>query len=163
MTDDQWSGVTAAGLAAEEAELRFARFTHADAWQIGSALVAKGTERSLPIAIDISRAGQQVFHAALDGTTPDNDVWIQRKIRTVLRFWRSSLAFSLAARETGVPFAESRELDGDLYAAAGGSFPVNVEGAGVIGTITVSGLPQVEDHKLVVEVIREFLGRKENG
>jgi uncharacterized protein (UPF0303 family) len=159
MSDDQWAGITADGLAAEEAELRFAAFTHDDAWAIGSALVAIARERQLPIAIDISRSGQQVFHAALAGSTPDNDVWIQRKTRTVMRFWRSSLSLSFDVRTSGKSFAESRELDGQLYAAAGGGFPVHVEGVGVVGTITVSGLPQVEDHKLVVEVVRTFLRR----
>jgi uncharacterized protein (UPF0303 family) len=157
MTDDLWAGITREGLDAEEAELRFTTFTHDDAWAIGSALVAVARERQLPIAIDITRSGQQVFHAALAGSTPDNDVWIQRKTRAVMRFWRSSLSLSLDVRTSGTSFAESRELDGQLYAAAGGSFPVYVEGSGVIGTITVSGLPQVEDHKLVVEVVRSFL------
>ena len=62
-------------------------------------------------------------------------------------------------RTSGTSLAESSELDGQLFAAAGGCFPVYVEGAGVIGTITVSGLPQVDDHRLVVEVVRNFLRR----
>jgi len=157
MTDDLWAGITREALAAEEAELRFASFTHDDAWAIGSALVALGRERQLAIAIDITRSGQQVFHAALAGSTPDNDVWIQRKTRAVVRFWRSSLSLSLDARTSGKSLAESGELDGQLFAAAGGCFPAHVEGCGVIGTITVSGLPQVEDHRLVVEVVRNFL------
>jgi uncharacterized protein (UPF0303 family) len=159
MTDDIWAGITFDGLAAEEADLRFAQFTHEDAWRIGSALVEKAQTQSLPIAIDITRNGQQLFHAALEGSKPDNDVWIQRKTRAVLRFWRSSLALSLECRQTGKSLAESHNVDAQLYVAAGGCFPVHVEGAGVIGTITVSGLPQVEDHRLIVAAIRQHLGR----
>jgi uncharacterized protein (UPF0303 family) len=157
MSDDIWAGITLAGLAAEEAELHFPHFTYDDAWQIGTGLVETARERSLPITIDITRGGQQLFHAALAGSTPDNDVWIQRKIRAVLRFSCSSLTLSLKARQDDVPFAQARELDGLLYAAAGGCVPVHVEGAGVVGTITVSGLRQVEDHQLVVQAIRDFL------
>jgi uncharacterized protein (UPF0303 family) len=40
------------------------------------------------------------------------------------------------------------------YAADGGSFPLHVEGAGVVGSVTVSGLPQRADHDLVVEAVR---------
>lgn len=159
MTDDQWVGITHEGLAAEEAELHFPHFTHDDAWHIGTALVEAGRAGSLPIAIDISRGGQQLFHAALAGSTPDNDEWIRRKTRAVLRFCRSSLALSLECREAGVSLAELREVDAQLYVAAGGCFPVYVDSAGVVGTITVSGLPQVEDHRLVVRAVREFLNR----
>ncbi|MEV0503356.1 heme-binding protein, partial [Streptomyces spectabilis] len=44
----------------------------------------------------------------------------------------------------------------DRYAAHGGAFPIGVEGVGVIGTVTVSGLPQVADHALVVEALERF-------
>ncbi len=157
MSDDIWAGITLAGIAAEEAELHFPHFTYDDAWQIGSALVETARARSLPITIDISRGDRQLFHAALAGSTPDNDVWVQRKSRASLRFSCSSLALSLKARQDGVPFAQARELDGLLYAASGGSVPVYVEQVGVIGTITVSGLRQVEDHQLVVQAMRDFL------
>jgi uncharacterized protein (UPF0303 family) len=45
-----------------------------------------------------------------------------------------------------------------VYAAHGGSFPINITGSGLIGTATVSGLPQAADHALVVEAIERFLG-----
>ncbi len=45
------------------------------------------------------------------------------------------------------------------YATDGGSFPLNVEGAGVVGSVTVSGLPQRDDHNLVVEALCLMLGK----
>ena len=54
-------------------------------------------------------------------------------------------------------FEQSSRLDIDQYAAHGGAFPVIVRNVGVVGTVTVSGLPQEEDHRLVVDVLREFL------
>ena len=104
------------------------------------------------------RNGQQLFHAALPGTAPDNDAWIVRKTRVVDRFGRSSLNVGERARQAGTTFEEQMRLDPDLYAAHGGAFPVTVRGVGVIGTVAVSGLPQLEDHRLVVEVLSEFLG-----
>jgi uncharacterized protein (UPF0303 family) len=93
----------------------------------------------------------------LPGTTADNEAWIERKIRAVLRFGHSSLYLSVQRHLDGRTLAEATGVDPALYAAAGGCFPVQVTGCGIIATITVSGLPQVEDHRLVVEVVREFL------
>jgi uncharacterized protein (UPF0303 family) len=155
---DEPVGITLEEIAAQEAELRFAKFDFDDAWLIGVRLVEIARARNLPVAVDISRGGQQLFHAATPGTTPDNDAWIARKIRSVLRFGRSSLALSIERKQDGRSLAEASGVDPTLYAAAGGCFPVHVEGCGIVATITVSGLPQVLDHALVVEVIREFLG-----
>jgi uncharacterized protein (UPF0303 family) len=144
-------------LAAEEAELRFPRFDYDDAWRLGSMLVEAARAERLPIAIDISRGGQQLFHAALPGSVPDNDAWIQRKIRSVLRFGHSSMYISLQRKLDGRSLGEVYFVDEQLYAAAGGCFPVHVEGCGIVGTVTVSGLPQVDDHRFVVKTIRAFL------
>ena len=156
MADDP-TGITLDQIAAEEALLHFAHFDHADAWRLGTMLVETAQSRHLPVAIDISRNGQQLFHAALEGATADNDAWIARKIRSVMRFGRSSLALSIERSLDGRSLAEATGVDPQLFVAAGGAFPVYVDGAGIIGTVTVSGLPQVEDHRLVVEVIRAFL------
>jgi uncharacterized protein (UPF0303 family) len=156
MADDP-TGITLEQIAAEEAELHFALFDFDDAWRLGTMLVETARTRELPIAIDISRGGQQLFHAALPGSAPDNDAWIARKIASVLRFGRSSMALSLERKLDGRTLAEVSFVDPQMFAAAGGCFPIHVDGAGIIGTVTVSGLPQVEDHRLVVATIRAFL------
>ena len=95
---------TLAELAAEEEELQFTRFTNDDAWELGVALVTAARERGLPVAVDVSRNGHQLFHASLPGTVPDNDTWIRRKGRVVRRFGHSSLAVRQASIERGTTF-----------------------------------------------------------
>ena len=148
-----------AELAAEEEELRFDGFTNDDAWDLGSALVAVARRDGAPVAVDVSRHGHQLFHAALPGTSPDNDSWIQRKTRVVHRFGHSSLYVRQASIERGTTFEEQFGLDPQLYAAHGGAFPVVVRSVGPVGAVVVSGLPQLEDHRMVVAAIRAHLGR----
>ncbi|GAA0906887.1 heme-degrading domain-containing protein [Streptomyces thermoalcalitolerans] len=147
-------------LEAQERRLVLPRFTHDDAWELGCLLVEMARERQAPVAVDIHRAGQQLFHAALPGSTPDNDAWIARKRRVVERYGSSSYLVGARFRAKGTTFEESSRLDPDRYAAHGGSFPLHVEGAGVIGAVTVSGLPQLEDHRMVVEALERFLARR---
>ncbi|MER6151641.1 heme-degrading domain-containing protein [Streptomyces hirsutus] len=143
----------------QERRLVFRRFTHEDAWALGSLLVETARERQAPVAIDIHRSGQQLFHAALPGSAPDNDAWITRKRRVVERYGSASYLVGARHRAKGTTFEESSRLDPDTYAAHGGSFPIAVEGAGVIGAVTVSGLPQLEDHRMVVEALERFLAQ----
>ncbi|MCX4738944.1 MULTISPECIES: heme-degrading domain-containing protein [Streptomyces] len=144
-------------LQAQERRLVFRRFDHDDAWALGSLLVELARERQAPVAIDIHRCGQQLFHAALPGSAPDNDAWIARKRRVVERFGASSYLVGSRARAKGTTFEESSRLDPDTYAAHGGSFPITVEGVGVVGAVTVSGLPQLEDHRFVVAALEQYL------
>ena len=154
---DDLAEFTLERLAAEETELRFTRFDYDDAWRLGTMLVDAGRARSLPIAIDINRGGQQLFHYAMEGTSPDNDAWLDRKARVVLRYGASSLAVGERFRAKGTTFEAGSFLDPALYAAHGGAFPLRVAGAGVIGVVAVSGLPQTEDHALVVRALTQFL------
>ncbi|MFI1165288.1 heme-degrading domain-containing protein [Streptomyces sp. NPDC020801] len=146
-------------LEAQERRLVFRQFTYDDAWALGSLLVELARERQAPVAIDIHRAGQQLFHAALFGSTPDNDAWIARKRRVVERYGSASYLVGARFRAKGTTFEDSSRLDPDRYAAHGGSFPIMVEGVGVVGAVTVSGLPQLQDHRLVVEALEQFLDR----
>lgn len=148
---------TVAELEAQEARLVLSHFTYDDAWALGSLLVELSRERGAPVAIDIRRGGQQLFHCALPGSSADNDAWIDRKRRVVERYGASSFLVGTRFRAKGSTFEDSSRLDPDLYAAHGGSFPITVRGAGVVGTVTVSGLPQEEDHAMVVEALERTL------
>ena len=110
------------------------------------------------MAIDISRNHHRLFHVALAGATPDNDSWIERKTRVVNRFGHSSLYMRQAAVERGTTFEEQLGLDPQLYAAHGGAVPVIVRAVGPVGVVVVSGLPQLEDHRMVVTALRAHLG-----
>jgi uncharacterized protein (UPF0303 family) len=146
-------------LAAEEAELQFSAFTEDDAWTLGSAMVATARAAGAPVAIDITRHGHQLFHAALPGSSPDNDRWIERKARVVDRFGHSSLYMRTLCARDGSTLEEEFLLDGREFAAHGGAFPLLVRGVGPVGTVVVSGLPQVDDHRMVVTALREHLAR----
>lgn len=148
---------TVAELEAQEARLVLSHFAYDDAWALGSLLVELSRERGAPVAIDIRRGGQQLFHCALPGSSADNDAWIDRKRRVVERYGASSFLVGTRFRAKGSTFEDSSRLDPDLYAAHGGSFPITVRGAGVVGTVTVSGLPQEEDHAMVVEALERTL------
>ncbi|MEU1115725.1 MULTISPECIES: heme-degrading domain-containing protein [unclassified Streptomyces] len=141
----------------QERRLVLPHFTYDDAWALGTLLVELARERGAPVAVDIRRGGQQLFHAALPGSTPDNDAWIDRKRRVVERYQCSSLQVGTRFRAKGTTFEDSSRLDPDTYAAHGGAFPLAVEGAGVVGTVVVSGLPQIEDHALVVAALERFI------
>jgi uncharacterized protein (UPF0303 family) len=146
-------------LEAQEAELRFPSFSNSQAIALGAAIAEKARERGKAITVDIRRAGQQLFHCALDGTTSDNDQWALRKGRTAERFGHSSFLVGIRLKLAGLGIEEKHFVSPLEYSAHGGAFPVNLEGTGIVGSITVSGLPQEEDHALVVECIREFLAR----
>jgi uncharacterized protein (UPF0303 family) len=148
-----------AELAAEEQELQFPGFTNDDAWDLGSALVAVARAQGAPVAIAVERNGHRLFKAALTGATPDNDSWIARKLRVVHRFGHSSLFVRQASVERGTTFEEEFGLDPQRYAAHGGAFPVLVRSVGPVGAVVVSGLPQLEDHRMVVAAIRAHLAR----
>jgi len=144
----------------EEQELQFTKFNEGIAWQIGSQLVEQGTKENLPIAIDITRGTHQLFHASLAGTSEDNDEWVKRKVRLVYRFGHSSFYMGQSLKSKGKSIEEAYLLSEKEYAPHGGCFPVIVKGTGVVGTITISGLPQEEDHKFVVQGIRKYLAQE---
>jgi len=148
--------VTPEELLAQEAELQFGRFDNDTALALGQALVAAAREDGLAVTVDVRRGEQQLFHAALAGTAADNDAWIERKNRVVRRFGHSSHYVGMLLE--GSTIEEKFLLDGRQFAAHGGAFPVIVRDVGVVGTVTISGLPSAEDHRLVVAVLRGFLG-----
>jgi uncharacterized protein (UPF0303 family) len=144
-------------LTAQEARLVFDHFDEDTAWALGSALREAALKAALPVAISIRRNGQRLFHAALPGASADNDDWLRRKSAVVDRYGRSSLRVGEQFRVEGKSFDVDARLDPSDYAAHGGAFPVLVRGTGCVGTVAVSGLPQVEDHRLVVETLEAFL------
>ena len=144
-----------AAIAVQERELHFSRFDEDTAWRLGSRLRELAVSRKLVLAIDVRRFGQPLFYAALAGSTPDNAEWIRRKSNLVARFHRSSYAVGL---DMGASLFEKYGLPLADFAAHGGSFPIRVHGAGIIGCVTVSGLPQRADHELAVEALCAELG-----
>ena len=144
----------------EEQELQFMSFNESTAWQVGCQLVERAQKQRLPITIDITRGSHQLFHVSLCGTSADNDEWIKRKVRLVYRFGHSSFYMGQLLKSKGKNLEEAYLIPDSDYAPHGGCFPVLVKNTGMVGTITVSGLPQEEDHKLVVQAIRDYLAQE---
>jgi uncharacterized protein (UPF0303 family) len=145
------------GVALQERELQFEDFDGQVAWEIGVHLRTMAVERGLAIVVDVRRFGQPLFYTALKGTTPDNVSWVHRKGNVVARFHRSSYGVGLQMKMKNDSL-EVRGLPISDYATHGGSFPLTVRGAGIVGSVTVSGLPQRADHELVVEALCGILG-----
>lgn len=155
MEDQQ---LLAAELLLQEQALQFASFGNELALDVGLRLIDAARRGGKPIAADISRNGTQLFFHAMAGTTPDHIEWIARKNRVVQRYCHSSLYMGVCYRARGTTFEEHTGLDPQRYAAAGGAFPMLLKGGVCIGTITVSGLSQEQDHALVVGVLRDLAG-----
>ena len=144
----------------QERELHLPRLDAHVAWDLGTRIRALATERGLSLVIDVRRFGQPLFYSALEATTADNAEWVRRKSNVVSRFHRSSYAVGMTLKVKGTTLLERYGLPVADYAADGGSFPLIVENACIVGSVTVSGLPQRDDHNLVVEALCALLGRE---
>jgi uncharacterized protein (UPF0303 family) len=150
-------------IALQEKRLQFAHFDSKRAWEIGTALKAAAENLGASITIDIQLHGFPLFAYAMSGTAPDNWEWVRRKRNVVMRYHRSSYAIGLKHERAKTTLQSATGLDLRDYSTHGGSFPIMLAGTGCVGTITVSGLPQREDHGLVVAVLQEYLGlQREN-
>jgi uncharacterized protein (UPF0303 family) len=146
-------------IANQERELRLPRLDAQIAWELGTRIRTMAAERGLSLVVDVRRFGQPLFYTALDGTTPDNAEWVRRKSNVVARFHRSSYAVGMKLKAKGTTLLERYGLPVADYAADGGSFLLTVENAGIVGSATVSGLSQRDDHNLLVEALCAMLGR----
>lgn len=144
----------------EEQEIQFTKFNEDTAWELGSQFVEEARSKNLPVTVDITRGTHQLFHASLRGTSPDNDEWVKRKVRLVYRFGHSSFYMGQMLKSKGKTIEQSYLVSESEYAPHGGCFPIIVKDIGIVGTVTVSGLPQEDDHKLVVETLRSYLAQE---
>jgi uncharacterized protein (UPF0303 family) len=145
-----------ADLEAEFAALEVPRFDEAQALRLGQILVDLAQAQNLPIVINIRTAERTLFHAALPGSAPLNENWARRKSATALMFHLPTLLVSQRNRAKDETLARHGLVPED-YADNGGAVPIRVAGVGVVAVATVSGLPQVEDHKLVVRGLKALL------
>jgi uncharacterized protein (UPF0303 family) len=144
-------------IATQEVRLQFASFDAAAAWRLGNRLREAAAARNAAVTLDIWLGAQQLFLSAMPGTSPDNAEWARRKRNVVLRFHRSSYAVGLEMIRRQTSLREKYGLEERDHAAHGGCFPLNLRGSGCVGTIAVSGLPQREDHELIVAVLAREL------
>jgi uncharacterized protein (UPF0303 family) len=144
-------------LAAEQQELQLDHFNYDVAWEIGRAMREHASSRSLPVAIEISHGMIPVFVALMPGATLDNLDWTARKRAVAHRFHRSSLAMRLEAEKSKFDFNDRYRLPASDYVASGGGVPLLLRNGTLIGTAAVSGLPDAEDHALVIRALRDVI------
>jgi uncharacterized protein (UPF0303 family) len=143
----------------QEQALVFDRFDLESAFELGLLLRKMASERSVGVAIDVRLHSMPAFYLAMPDTSADNEHWVRRKRNLVLRFFQSSYAIGRKLAHLNDTLEGRYGLSAADYAAHGGSFPLKVQGVGCIGAVTVSGLPQREDHNMVVEALAAMLGK----
>ena len=148
-----------ARIALQEERLQFEEFTAETAWELGNRLKTAAEAWGGAVAIDVQIAGQPLFFYAMPGTTADNLNWIRRKRNVTRHFHRSSYAVGLELQQRQTTLWERSALPLRHYAPFGGCFPIRLKGGLFVGTITVSGLPQRDDHTLIVAVLADWLNQ----
>jgi len=144
----------------EESSLILPSLEVSDALEIGEITRFKGVKRKLPVAIEVRLGDWIVYHASLPGSKPENDWWMERKSRVVMLKHHSTMYERVSAQERGVNWHKENNLPDETHAIHGGGLPLITKNEGFVGVLLISGLPQVEDHLLGVEVLTEFLVRK---
>lgn len=147
-----------AKIAVQEERLQFQSFDADTAWKLGNRLKTNAETRGVAVTIEIRVGKETIFFFAMQGAKPENADWARRKRNVVDLLWRSSYAVGLALQEEQSSLEAKMGLPLRDYTAHGGSFPIRVVGVGVIGTVTVSGLPQRDDHTMLVEELAGMLG-----
>ena len=145
-------------MAEQERRLQFKRFDAGTAWALGASLKSLTEARGAAITIEIRVARETLFFFAMPGTTPSNADWARRKRNTVELLQRSSYRVGCELQRDGGSLESKMGLPTRDYASHGGGFPLMLEGTGCIGVVTVSGVPQREDHGLVVEALATLCG-----
>ena len=153
-------GFSSSGLLKEEQLLVLPDLSQKSAIEIGEIAKSLGTQRSLPIAVEVRVGDWIVYHASLPGSTPENDWWIGRKARVVKLKKHSSMFERVLAEEQGIDWHKENNLLDETHAIHGGGLPLITKDDGFVGVLLISGLPQIEDHLFGVKVLTEFLARK---
>jgi uncharacterized protein (UPF0303 family) len=160
MTVVTTGGFTSSQLISEEQILTLPFLDLAGALEIGEIAKSLGVARNLPIATEVRLGDWIIYHVSLAGSTPDNDWWMTRKARVVMLKHHSTMYERVSAEERGVDWHKENNLLDETHAIHGGGLPLITKNEGFVGVLLISGLPQVEDHLLGVEVLTEFLARK---
>jgi uncharacterized protein (UPF0303 family) len=153
-------GFSSQQLLQEEQVLMLPSLDNSDCIEIGQIATELGTSQSLPIAIQVKLGDWIIYHAALPGSTPENDWWIGRKARVVKLKKHSTLYERVLAQEQGIDWHKENNLLDETHAIHGGGIALKTKDRGFLGTLLISGLPHVEDHLFGVKVLTEFLARK---
>ena len=153
-------GFTSMQLLTEEQTFILPSLKIADVIEIGEIAKSLSVTRKLPVGIEARLGDWVIYHVSLPGSKPENDWWISRKARTVMLKQHSTMYERVSAEERGVDWHKENNLLDETHAIHGGGLPLITKNDGFVGVLLISGLPQVEDHLLGIEVLTKFLARK---
>lgn len=136
--------------------IEFPSLSNDEAVALGLVAVGVIQDWDLSLAVDIVLGDDLVFRAKLKSTSTFNDQWLKGKAATARHFGEPSLLVKRRALEGGGSFEDRTDVDHDVLKAHGGSIPLRVDGE-VVGTLTMSGEPDVTDHEAAVEAITRYL------
>lgn len=154
---------TAESVAAQTTDLCLASFTLTDALRLGAIAQEHATRDSLPIIIQVRHGQRIAFMASMPGSLFDSEGWIRRKAAVVDRFETATLYQKLLYAEKGTTFSEATGLSETEFAAHGGGMPISAANVGIVGSMYISGLPDTDDHALLVKCLRQLQTEQESG
>jgi uncharacterized protein (UPF0303 family) len=160
MTVATTGGFTSSQLMSEEQILTLPSLDLTGALEIGEIAKSLGQIKNLPIAVEVRLLDWIIYHASLPGSKSENQWWIDRKARVVMLKHHSTMYERVSAEERGIDWYKENNLLDETHAIHGGGLPLITKDEGFKGVLLISGLPQVDDHLLGVEILTEFLARK---
>lgn len=144
-------------LGIEDENLTLSSFSHQDALDIGLKIISLAKKDNVHISVHIEKNRVPIFTYLMDNTTEENYEWMHRKKRVVDHYQKNSAFIGDRFERLGIKHCTHSLLDPQYYQAVGGSIPIHVQGVGMIGTLTVSGLTSELDHFYAVKGIELFL------
>lgn len=145
-------------IALQESRLAFKAFNEGTAFGLGNLIRERALADKLPVVVEIRMWDRLLFYAALPGSTASNGDWVRRKLNVVKMFQKSTYRMVLDQERPDRTFRPGYGLDPSDYVLAGGGFPITLERSGVVGAIGVSGLPERQDHEVIVAGLCAYLG-----
>ena len=135
-------------------KIEVSEFSNRVALDMGQRIIELAKSRNQHIAVEICRLNHTIFLYFDDNLPADKHNWLRRKANVAKHFEESSLGVKNDLLAKGMSLEKTFGLDEKDFIAKGGAIPVFVKNAGMVATITVSGLPDVEDHNLIVEALQ---------
>lgn len=129
-------------------------FSNKIALEMGLTIIDLAKSRNQHIAVEICRLNHTVFIYVDDILPSDKHNWLRRKANVAKQFEESSLSVKNDLKEGNITLDKTFALDEKDFLAKGGSIPIFVKNAGMIATITVSGLHDEEDHKIIIDALK---------
>jgi len=141
----------------QEAKLRMESLSADEALKIGMIMYRLAKEKYLkPISIRIITGGQTTFSFLMEGTSTNNEWWMNKKL-SASRLSGVSSILTLVEVAMGLrPMEPEYEKEND-FALCGGCFPIKNAAGKVIGYAQSSGMPHECDHQLIADALAEYL------